>query len=71
MPHTKHYKEDEYVPCPFYKNEGPIEIRCEGIVSAITSNIFSRRKEKEDFKQDYCIGLYRSCPLYQELDKNF
>lgn len=70
MPHTKHYKEDEYVLCPFYKNEGAIEIRCEGIVSLITSSIFASSAAKDEHKKEFCIGLYRSCPIYQELEKN-
>jgi len=68
--HTKNYKEDEYVLCPFYKNESALEIRCEGIVSLINASIFATKAAKDEHKEEHCIGLYRTCPIYQELEKN-
>lgn len=64
--HVKSYKEDSYVECPFYINESPTEIKCEGIVGSHLVNVFKTREKKEEHKYDFCRGNYAACPIYQE-----
>ena len=64
---SSRYREDVYVRCPYYRKEAPIEIRCQGIIGTHTINIFANKLKKEEHKDDFCCGLYMSCPLYQSL----
>ena len=47
---TRHYTEDEFVLCPYYLREDPIQVKCVGICGTHTINVFGSSKEKEDFK---------------------
>lgn len=60
--------EDSYVLCPFYHKDGAIEIRCDGICGRLTTHIFRDKREKEEFKADFCNGNWYGCPLYQALE---
>jgi len=63
MPNSNHYRQDAYVLCPYYCKEAPVEIKCLGICGSHTVNIFESRKAKVDFKEDFCCGNYKACPL--------
>ena len=64
------YKEDDYVKCPFYRSETPIEIKCDGIIGCHTVSVFRTKNRKEEYKYDFCCGNYRACPIEQENEKN-
>lgn len=63
----KHYIEDVFVLCPYYTKEEPITIKCVGLCGSHTANIFENSQEKNEFKEDFCCGLYQNCPLYRGL----
>jgi len=59
------YKEDEYVRCPFYTKESPIEIKCTGYYGMHSVEVFRDKKQKAEHKYDFCCGNYTACMLYQ------
>lgn len=61
------FNEDSYVNCPYYRKESPVEIRCEGMCGVTTTHYFESRRQKDDFKDDFCIGYYWNCPCYRTL----
>ena len=63
----RHYIEDAFVLCPYYRKEEPIEIKCMGLCGEHTVNVFKSSNDKNDFKEDFCCGLYQNCPLYRGL----
>ena len=66
----KNFKRDYDVVCPYYKKESGIDIKCEGCCgSSVTTTVnFLTKQEKQDYKYDFCKGLYQSCALFQLLD---
>ena len=66
---TSSYKEDEYVLCPFYCKESPIEVKCLGIYGTHTITVFRSKREKNDHKYDFCCGNYAACVYYQTLEE--
>lgn len=67
MPGTR-FKQDSYVECPYYCKETPIEIKCKGICGTHTLQIFRSKKEKDDFKDNFCCSCFKGCPCYIQLD---
>lgn len=61
------YKEDEYVKCPYYCKETSIDIKCKGICGTHSVQNFSSGSEKQDFKEDFCIGFYWNCSQFRAL----
>ncbi len=53
------------VKCPFYHSEAYTDIRCEGVVSKNTTLNFQTKKDKFEYRSDFCEGLYQSCVIYQ------
>lgn len=64
------YKEDEYVRCPYYRKESNTELKCVGICGDYTINYFQRVSDKQDYKDDFCVGYYWNCPLYRSLEED-
>ena len=71
MAHDRRYKEDEYVVCPFYKREGDLEIKCEGIVSDVLTNRFKNAKQKENHKEQCCMNNYGACSICKVLETKY
>ena len=47
--------EDHTVKCPYYKDNGPTEIRCEGVDDGITNHhAFDTRDKLIQYKDRYC-----------------
>lgn len=64
------YRQDSYVVCPYYCKESPIQIKCSGLCGRHTIQEFDSKKEKEAFKEDFCLGYYWNCPCYRGLIEN-
>lgn len=62
------YREDGDVQCPYYCRENSIGIKCQGLCGTHTLSQFTSKKEKEEYKEDFCIGYYWNCPLCIALD---
>lgn len=58
------YKQDDYVKCPYYCKESPVDVKCIGICGTHTIQCFESGKAKESYKEDFCIGYYWNCPCY-------
>lgn len=67
---STHYKEDSYVRCPYYRKEAPVEIKCNGLCGTHTIQCFESRQEKEQYKDDFCIGFFWNCPCYIGLEQD-
>ena len=63
------FREDDYVRCPFYTKETPIEVRCVGYYGEHDTRSFRSKAEKEDHKEDFCCGNFYACVHYQELEE--
>jgi hypothetical protein len=64
------YKDDPYVMCPYYCKESAIEIRCMGIIGLHCTHDFKSAADKQEYKDDFCCGLYTSCPLFLDLQQD-
>lgn len=69
MPHGS-YMEDDDVKCPFYMRENVLNVKCQGICGSHTVNVFESKKEKQNYKEDFCEGYYWNCPLYIALEQD-
>lgn len=63
------YRSDDHVKCPYYTKESPTDLRCSGIIAQHTTHDFRNKREKQEYKSDFCNGLYTSCIIYQILDE--
>lgn len=63
--------EDDNVKCPFYMRESSIEVKCEGLCGTHTVSTFASKSDKEEYKDDFCIGYYWNCPLHLALKENY
>lgn len=70
MSKGKHYREDEYVLCPYYRKESNFEVKCDGLCGSHTVNVFQTVAEKDYFKDDFCCGYYWNCPLNRALSED-
>ena len=61
------FHEDAYVKCPYYRKESTIDIKCAGICGSHTMQCFNSKKQKDIFKEDFCLGFYWNCPCYISL----
>ena len=71
MPNVNTYHRDEHVPCRYYRKESSIAIKCMGLCGTHTCNFFETKADKMEFKNDFCRGNYRACPLYIALDIDY
>lgn len=62
------YVTDDEVLCPYYRLENQIKIKCYGICGSNTIHTFESIKEKQGYKEEFCIGLYWNCPCYIALE---
>lgn len=60
----RYNKEDPYVDCRYYRKENSIEIKCKGLCGTHTVNCFRSAEDKDEWKHNFCKGLYKGCPLY-------
>lgn len=65
------YIEDENVLCPFYMRESVLNVKCEGLCGQHTINAFASKKQKIEYKYDFCQSCYQGCPLYIALEKQY
>lgn len=68
MPGITKYHRSEYVECKYYRKESTIEIKCKGLCGCHSVQVFQSGKEKKDYMDDFCKGLYWNCPMYIALD---
>lgn len=62
------YKEDAYVQCPYYRKEALTDVRCEGMCGSHTTHTFKTKKDKQEFKENFCSGFYWNCPCFITLE---
>lgn len=63
--------ESKEVKCPFYKDETPEAIRCEGVISVACINNFRGRETKQKHKRRYCNTEYEDCEHYKTVIKKY
>ena len=69
----KHYVSSEAV-CPFYTQEQPLRIHCEGINAGSSIQvIFVNERFKTIHRKYYCSKHvnYEKCPLYEAINKQY
>ena len=62
------------VVCPFYLQEQPLKMHCEGFNKSTTIQLsFKSEDKKKVFRKKYCMSLqcYRDCPLYSVIEKQY
>lgn len=65
---------DKYVCCPFYSQEEPLKLHCEGYCKGTRLHIvFDCMERKKSHKKKYCDGLatYKECPFYTVINKQY
>ena len=56
--------------CPFYREQCPHQIRCEGLVARGADQVFENAERKREWYRDYCSNFgYRICPYYRAVMK--
>ena len=70
---NKKQKDHYFAECPFYKKDGGLEIRCEGIDE--TSRLlqqFRTKTDKANYMSSYCCTqFYCACRIYTMLDEKY
>lgn len=69
----KHYV-SKYVVCPFYSQEEPLKLHCEGYRKGNRIQLtFSSNELFEQHKKLYCTELngYYKCPIYPVIMKQY
>jgi len=62
--------EDPSVLCPFYKEERPFALICEGPNTYTSVHMcFHPTSRKKSYKQTYCMDHYNDCLLAKGLNK--
>lgn len=59
------------VRCPFYKDDTPCAIKCEGLVSQVCAQNFSTRDEKIGYMRRYCECDYTHCIIAQKIEEKY
>lgn len=59
-----YFFEDWRTVCPFYRKEGPIEIRCAGLIGTHTTEMFANGAAKKYHKDNFCNSIYNGCPIF-------
>lgn len=65
---------DSGVVCPFYSQEEPLKLHCEGFSKCTRlQTFFENRVNKKAHKDKYCNNLrgYKQCPLYPVIEKQY
>lgn len=66
--------ESKYVVCPFYHNEEPLTLYCEGVVPDSTvMNSFRKAFDKREYKLKHCCSMtdHKKCPIAEFLYKKY
>lgn len=69
----KHYVSTEAV-CPFYTQEQPLKIHCEGISAGSSIQVsFVNEGKKRIHRKLFCTRTshYEKCPLYEAIAKQY
>lgn len=62
------------VVCPFYHNEEPLTIYCEGVIEKSTLLLaFREIKDKREYKEGCCCSLdgHKRCPIAEILMRKY
>lgn len=63
------HKEDEHVQCPYYKNDEPQIIRCEGVENGTALHLaFSTRTQHKEYKKQFCRSCWGKCMIARMLN---
>jgi hypothetical protein len=63
------HKEDEHVQCPYYKNDEPQIIRCEGVENGTALHLaFSTRTQHKEYKKQFCRSCWGKCMIARILN---
>lgn len=62
-----------YVLCPFYHNEDPLIIYCEGVEEGTVLHIaFLEKTRKQEYKKKFCCSdKYKKCRLCSMLNNKY
>ena len=69
----KHY-ESKAVVCPFYHQEQPTKIHCDGFSTENTVQIsFKTKEDKIRHRKNYCLNLqnHKQCPIYEAISTQY
>lgn len=56
------------VKCPFYRHEKIPVIYCKGVSQeSYINHAFSNKRAYKEYRENFCIRQYESCPIYQML----
>lgn len=65
------YKDVE-IKCPFFKEQNPKNISCEGLVDdSIIKLCFVSPKAKDTQTRIFCEKSYKNCEIYRILEKKY
>ena len=67
------YYDDHTVKCPYYKDNGPASIRCEGVEEDMSHfQTFNTRDRLLEYKGRYCRCMnYHNCIWAEALDRKW
>ena len=66
------HKEDEHVQCPYYKNDEPQIIRCEGVEDGTALHLaFSTKTQLKAYKKDFCRSCWCRCMIARMLNQKW
>lgn len=65
-------REDPLAACPFYKEEEPQLVHCEGILDGCTLHLgFSNRGKLRNYKNSYCQNRWEHCRIARMLNEKY
>ncbi len=60
------------VICPFYKDDTPVVIRCEGVTGCVSLHlIFANKAENEKYLRKCCCDKYKTCEVHEMLMRKY
>ena len=66
------HKEDEFVQCPYYKNDEHQIIRCEGVEDGTALHLaFSTRTQLKEYKKGFCRRCWGKCMIARMLNQKW
>ena len=66
------HKEDEHVQCPYYKNDEPQIIRCEGVEDGTALHLaFSTSTQHKEYKKCFCRSGWGKCMVARMLNQKW
>lgn len=66
------YRDDYLVQCPYYREEAPLNLHCEGVVdSSYLQMGFSSRKLMHAYKEQFCRGCWKKCLVAGMLNRKY